>query len=235
MARTRTALELIDDARKAADQETIGSNVPLCSKSEVLEYLNQGIAEFQDFLIINNAASYFNTTTTFSTVPGQAVPDTYPLPADFYKLTNVYWNANTGLGLTRMTELSPNDDEYQITGTGWDYLSRVRYEVLIGNIRFVPTPSGVHVVTLKYIKAPARLAADSDTVDGYAGWERYFICYAASMMARKEKDMELVGALEGEMSKMGKRILVMARRNIGEPKRVQDVRNRRVGVYGRRI
>lgn len=237
MARTRTLTQLILDARQACDQEVVGANTPLCIDSEVTEYLNQGIAEFQDLLIINNAGPYFQQNATLTTTPGTA---TYAWTAfsgspGVYKVLNVFWDAQTGCGLTRMTELEPNWDEYQINGTGWDYLSRVRYEQIQDSIRFVPTPQGSHVITLKYVPNAARLAAGGDTVDGYGGWERYFIAYAAKMMAQKEKDSEVAAAMDAEMGKMHARILIMARRNHGEPKRVQDVTTRRFTRYGRAL
>lgn len=237
MARTRTLTNLILDARQACDQEVVGTNAPLCSDAEVCEYLNQGIAEFQDLLIVNNAGPYFQSKATLTTTSGT---DTYTLASfsgtpSVYKILNVFWDAQTGCGLTRMTELEPNWDEFQISGTGWDYLSRVRYEQIQDSIRFVPTPAGAHVVTLKFVANPARLAtaAPTGTVDGYGGWERYFICYAAKLMAQKERDNETAAAMAEEMGKMAKRILVMARRNHGEPKRVQDVTTRRFTRYGR--
>ncbi len=231
MARTRTLILLLGDLAARADQPTF-TTTSFITKAEATEYINQAIAELQDLLIINNAAQYFGKSQAITTVSGT---DSYALASDFYVLTNVFWNANTGTGLTRMSELSPNEDEYQITGTGWDYLARVRYELVGANLRFVPTPRGVHAVTVKYAPAPVRLSADSDTFDGYGGWEEFVLFRAAKACATKEGDTENAQIWDAEATKQAQRVLTMARRNRGEPRRVQDVTGGRFTRYGRRI
>lgn len=208
---------LIDRAYKAADQE----DRALCDSTEVTTYLNRSIKRFRDWLSINHI-SRFQKKVTFPTV---ATVDTYSFAtagcSDLATLLNVFWDANVGR-LLRMEECPPNEDEYVIPGTGWNYNYTVRYELLQEQIRFVPTPQSVMNVTLKYVPTFTDLVANSDTVEMYNGWEDWPVENAAAMMAEKQDDAEKAAACMRRRDEAGKVILALAKRNRGEPKRVQD-------------
>lgn len=231
MPRLATLAELLDQVATKADMPAFDADT-FVTKARAIQFINEGIAQLRDLLITNNAAAYFQKPATITTLPNV---DTYDLQADHYKLLNVFWDARTGYGLQRMFEVQPNEDETQLTGEGWDYLTGgsrggVRYEQLgpatVGGnpqIRFVPMPTGVYTVTVKYAPPAVKLAADGDVLDGVNGWELYPVYYAAAECQAKQDNFEAADRLKARMDEQGRRILVMARPNQGEPKRVQRV------------
>lgn len=212
---TVTLLTLRTDAYKACDQQ----DQKLCPPAEVTRYINAAIKKLRDFLTINNV-NYFQKSGPFTV--SAATGDTYGLPADFHKCVNVFWDAGVGR-LLRMEECPPNEDEFTVAGVGWNYDYKVRYELLVGNIRFIPAPTGTYTVTLKYVPTFVDLAADGDTVELYNGWEEWVTLDAASRMAGKEESDGTRASLRQERDECGQRILALAKRNSGEPRRVQDV------------
>lgn len=214
---------LRDDAYKAADQE----DHTLCPTAEVTRYVNQSIKKLLDFLAVNHL-DYFKQSAIFTTASGT---DTYTLPSDFHRLVNVFWDAGIGR-LLRMEECPSNEDEYTIAGTGWCYLWPVRYELLVGRIRFIPTPTGTFSVTVKYIPTFTDLVNNADTVEMYNGWEVWVTNDAAIEMCEKEESDQQAAKCMRRRDEAGARILAIAKRNPGEPKRIQDVVGGRTTRYG---
>ena len=212
MARTRTLTNLIADVRLRADNQAL-------TDAQITEFINQSIADLKDQLANAFGSEYFETETTLTTTSGAA---TVALPADFLYLTGLFWI--NGSDKYRIIKATNVDAEEYITGAGWTSFYDVRYRVQAANLRFYPTPLGVHSVTLKYIPTSVRLAMGSDTFDGYNGWEEWAILDAGIKCLMAEGNDEDAAMLREAKARIEKRIEVMAARDHQEPAKIQDTR-----------
>jgi len=102
-----------------------------------------------------------------------------------------------------------------LTTTG-DYLPQ---------IRFTPTPTGGHDLTIWYIPHAPELTADTHVWNGFNGWEEYAIVDAAIKCLEKEESD--TGALEMRKQRLIMRIQSLASaRDQGFPETVTDARER---------
>lgn len=212
MARSRTLVNLRTDVRQRANLE----NSTFVTDAELNEYINQSIAELYDLLVQAQGHDYYLTSYTFNTADGTT---DYTLPADFYQVISVRGSIR-GANITfepwqdwHRTLLEPIPG-YRGVPTSF----RVRQ----GNITILPTPNGVYPVTMEYLPCSARLANDSDTWDGYNGWEEYAIWRAVSYCQAKERTDP--GFAMAQIAKLEDRIRRLAgNRNQFGPDKIRDV------------
>jgi hypothetical protein len=211
VARTRRLDDLRADVRLRADNTALTNAV-------VDEFINQSISDLYDMLTLAFGADYFETETPLVTVANVA---TVALPVGFFKLTALFWvNGSYKQPIHMAPQMEAEDF---ITGSGWSPLVEIHYRLQIGNLKFFPTPLGVYSLTLKYIPSSVRLAADSDTFDGYNGWEEWVILDAAQKCLEREGNDGDAALLMPRKQRMEARIDAMADRNQSEPARIQDV------------
>lgn len=221
MARTRTLTNLIADVRLRADNQAL-------TDAEITEFINQSIADLRDQLASKFGDEYFETETPLTTTASVA---TVPLPADFLYETGLFWlNGSDKFRIVKATNV---DAEEFITGAGWTSFYDVRYRLQAANIKFYPTPLGVHTVTLKYIPTSVRLTMGSDTFDGYNGWEEWVILDAASKCLEREGNDEDAALLAPRKQRMEQRIADMADRDHASPAAIQDTRGAQSSWPGR--
>jgi hypothetical protein len=91
-------------------------------------------------------------------------------------------------------------------------------------IRWYPTPSATHTVTMTWIPTAKELSADGDTWDGVNGWEDWIVHDVGVYVLQKtESD---VSVLAGERAKVESRIRKLAKtRDHGSAARTRDVRS----------
>ena len=212
MARTRTLTNLIADVRFRADNQA-------ALDADITELINQSIADLYDQLTKAFGDEYFEVeNNSLSTTPNTS---TVPLPADFYKLTGVWWLIS-GSQYARIRKYTPAESEQIIPSAGWNYDGNVWYRLRVGNIRFVPTPLAAHTLRLKYIPAAVRLVNPGDTFDGYNGFEEWVVLDAAFKLLQREGNTDDAQLIMAAKQRMEQRIADMADRDDGEPSRIQD-------------
>ena len=210
--RTRTLTNLIADVRFRADNQA-------ATDSDITELLNQSIADLYDQLCSAFGDEYFEVQNdSLVTTPGSPL---VALPADFYKLTGVWWLIS-GSQYARIRKYSPAESEQIIPSAGWNYDGNVWYRLRVGNIRFVPTPLAAHTLRLKYVPTSVRLVNPGDTFDGYNGFEEWPIVDASIKLLEREGNTDDTQLLMQRKATMTQRIMDMADRDEAEPSRVQD-------------
>lgn len=181
MARTRTLLELRTECRQRTEME--GST--FIADAELTRYLNQSIAKLYGKLVRAYGEQYFRSVSVVSTGAGS---DTVALPTTFFKLLGV--DVTIG-GIVQ--SLEPLDwsrrAEYANVGAVWASGYPIVYAIQPAKLQLYPTPNGVYSLSMHYIPHAVVLVSDSETLDGYSGWEHYVVldtCIA--MLAKEESD-----------------------------------------------
>jgi hypothetical protein len=208
-----TLLELRNRSRQRADMV----NSRFITDAELNYFINASFGELYDLLVNSRGENYYVSSYNFTTTINQ---DTYPLPADFFKLMGVDYVTSTTQAITlkafrwqernRFREPFYNVRNYNLM-----------YQVRGNNLVFIPTPNGSQQIRLWYIPRHQELALDTDSFDGINGWEEYIIIDAAIKMRVKEESPveELILA----KNDMKARILsACSGRDSGEPPRVVD-------------
>lgn len=192
MALTQTLLQLRTRLRELTDTE----NDTHLSNAELTSYINSAITGTYDLLVASQPSDYFMTTTTFPTVVGS---DSYPLPADFYKLRALYVLEQPGL----YRPLMPCQEEELVE---------------------LWAPTAVATLRMDYIPCATPLALDADTFDGINGWEE-LVLQTAAIDVKNKREEDSVQHFRKRQD-LEKRVARMAYRDAGAPERVVD-RNRK--------
>lgn len=189
---TRTLSELRAECRQRADMETDDSFI---TDAECTRMVNQSIRELYDLLLANQGQEFYITSATI-TSDGRT-NGTYALPNGtlyssapaFYRLLGVDAEAGTSEQRTLHPFKFHERNQYVGLGVGWSRYDDVRYRIQGSNIVFMPAPQNGMSITLWYVPQITALSGDSDTFDGFGGWEEYVIVdVAAKMMEKEESD-----------------------------------------------
>ncbi len=222
MARTRTTTELISDVRFRADNQA-------ATDAEILELINQSIADLYDMLCAAFGDEYFEVDAISTT---QANVETLALPSNFYKVTGV-WRQISSNQWIRLLKYGATESEQIVPTIGWDYVGDVYYRLRASDIRFVPTPQAQFTVNVKYVPCAVRLVNPTDVFDGYNGFEEWPIVDAAMKLLEREGNDADAALLAGRKDRMEKRVAEMADRDQAEPSRILDVTSARATSWGR--
>jgi hypothetical protein len=190
-------------------------------------------ASFEDYSVYQPV--YFTTNANQSTYPlpdgvtsfltfnGQTI-----VPPPIYKLAGV------DLGLTS----SPNAF---VTVQKYNFIDRNRYvfpntastiygvfglqyRFIGNNIRFIPQPSSLQPIGIWYVPRRIQLLQDTDTTDGFNGWNNYCIVRAAKYILDKEESDTT--KLDEELAYLKGRIEEMTpNRDEGQADTISDTRN----------
>ena len=193
----------LGDLRSDVRQRASLESSQSVTDAEVNEYINQSIAELYDLLLASRGMDFYEKLQTFSTVGG--TPQ-YALARDFYQLIRI---------------------EAVLSGFAVPLLPFTHMEH--GVLSQYPTQGGM-VINVLYVPTPTRLVADSDTFDGYGGWEEFAIVDAA--MKCLEKRDEDAAPLAARKARMEQRIERMApNRDAFMPTRRADVMRAPLSPY----
>lgn len=217
-----TLAQLRELARQRADQEYV-AGVSEANKfvtdSELNGYINRSIEELYDLIISCYGNDYYADQYPITLTADE---DTYALPTAFYQLLGV------DLVITSDQRYSLKPFMFQERNDFRNYPANTyqgpayRYHLRGNNIVFQPTPTAGNNAVIWYIPLAVVLTSDSDTMQGFNGWEEYVIIDAAIKMAIKQEDD--ITNLKQAKNDMIVRIKTMAdNRDSGFPQRVQDV------------
>jgi hypothetical protein len=157
-------------------------NSTFISDSELTGLVNRSMAELYDLIIENYGEDYYISSATTPLVSGT---DAYALPADFYKLVGVdlVISSTNKIPMKRFEFFERNNQNYSAAFFDQVY----RYRLRGSNLVFSPIPNTTNSFTLWYVPLPTQLVNDSDTLQGFNGWEEYIIVDAAIKMRIKEE------------------------------------------------
>jgi len=205
------------------------------SDSEIVDHVNQGIAELHD-LLVGIFEDYYVESVTFSLPAGNPTtlpdgesnflissgPDVYA--KGFYKALGVDLQSG-GVGYSVKPYMFAERKAYPIGGAGGDLFYRIQGD----QIHFIPETPQAGTVTLWYVPEPQYFATGDTAVKLNVkarhiarGYEEYIILDSAiKCLMKEESDVKLLMA---QRELVRKRIQEAAvNRQSGEPYRITDV------------
>jgi hypothetical protein len=242
MARTVTLQTLQNRVLQRAHLP-VASGAGIVSPAELVDNINEGIAEFfRDLIMIPGPVPYLESAN-FNTAAGQ---DTYSIgPAGNIVISDFL--AGHGLDVSfgsnivnTARQFNWNErNRFKYLDPGWTYVQNVYYsfigkssavtESATDSIKFIPQPPGSFAVTLWYIPTPPVLVNPTDTFDGVCGYEEIPVLSAAIKLLMKQEQFEHAQALQGERERQVASLQATLTRNTDEPDRVADVTNLDIG------
>ncbi len=218
MALNVTVTDFLLAMRRRTDNEGT-SATDRFSDLECISYLNRAVASFWRFQVESRGGNYEVSTTTIPTVAGVSL---YALSATFYRLLNVNVTIDS-----RKEWVLPFDENERATlsdsSLGWSGRP-IRYSLVGDNIEFLPTPTAVYSVEVRYVPDPPTLAAGGSFNCVNGDGRNYIIDSASVFMAEKDENYELSNALKASVAEL-KAALVssLPNRDQNFPPRIQDV------------
>lgn len=198
--------------------------------SVITEWINKGLAELYEKMVVAKGADYFEKVATINTTSGQSL---YDLPSDFYQLLAVEAVLNgQPLWLRSFTRA-----ERAILANTNIFTDRdpIAYRIRGNQIETLPIPPSATPLRLYYVPQPPRLAGPGDSFDFEAGWEQYVVSWAVKEIADREHDDQLSGTAAASMALVGARIDSMAaHRDASYPPRITDITMTRSPRFRRR-
>lgn len=187
--------------------------------TELIRYANMAYKDLYQ-QIVTAYEDYLVTSSQFNLVPNQ---DTYPLPADFYKLNGVDLIYGTNIVFTLEKYMFKQRNEYRnsyLYNTSF-FGPIYKYNVVGGNIVFIPLPQSSNAITLWYTPNPVTITSFSDTLSLPIGGDEYMSLYmAAAMMAKEESDNSQLNGKRKEVLDQLKNSL--RNRDAGSPTYIVD-------------
>lgn len=212
-----TLSQMILAVRRRANIE---SQTGFITEAELTEYLNYCCSDLYDRLVQAGGQEWFRRSPPpFLT---NSTDDTYPLPPDFYRLTSVDVTISTNVVLTARPFMEEERNRYKWY-PGWLYDRPIFYRLVgMGNIRFVPAPSGTFTVGLNYYPVFQKMVQQSDTFEGINGWEEEPI-WRAVAYAKAKGDEDPSFAMARVQELQGRIDALAQTRDATGPERVHDV------------
>lgn len=249
MARLVTLATLQTRVLQRAHLQT-GSNVSaIAPAAEVIDNINEGIAEFHRIVVGIPGQPYylesadFNTSSavdTYAIGPGQAVD-----VDDFLDVKGFDVQFGANLVNTARPFMWSERNRFKLLYSGWIYTQPVFYRMLgkpsgqasaaLDSVKFIPQPSGQFAITMWYTPTPTKLVAPTDTFDGINGYEELVVLSAAVKLLLKQEQFEHAQALMSERSRQETQMLSMLTHDSDAPERVTDVTLNDDGYIGRPI
>lgn len=216
------------------------ANSNLFTPAEVIDNINEGIAEYWQVLGEFPDQRYAMPSVTFNT---SASKDTYQIGAgldipiqDFWKPCGLDVMFGVNLVNTSKKFMWVERNRYKNLYYGWTY-NRPTFYALVGNaIKFIPLPSGQFNITLWYLPTSPVLVNPSDTFDGIQGFEEAVVCSAAIKLLTKQERFDHAMALASERGRIYEQMRgILGTRDVEQPERVTDVMTSDDGWLGRQI
>lgn len=201
-------------------------NSQFISIPEWNSYISNSQKDMQNFLTEKYGDDYLIADPySYTTSTSQS----YPLPADFYKLilAEVALNAgdpNSWVTIRQYNRIQQNLYNFPNIYTFYG-VTNLRYRLTGSNIYLIPTPQAGTTFRIWYVPRPKILMADTDIIDGISGYEEFVIIDAARK-ARQKQESDTT-ELTNECLFYKQRIAeAAANRNVSEPQTISDSRVR---------
>lgn len=210
---TRTLSVLRDRCKQRANME----NSDFVTDAEWNSYINYSISELRDALASKVGDDYFATSQDISL---NSSTDVYALSTDFYKVLWVELLCTDGYyrKMARF-EISEMNSSAHVAALA---IPEIRYRLRGNNIWLNPQSAlGGRSIRVWYVPLLTELSSDSDTVDGFNGWDEFIILKSArKALVKEEQD---VSDIDTELMVIYQRIESMAEnRDQAQPMRIQD-------------
>lgn len=204
MARSITLAELRAGVLRRGG---VGTSADLTS-TVLNDFINEAIAELWDILRGKNDDALTTSTTLTTSVGVESIS----LPTTFYKLRKLeIVDGSAASGYTRLRSHDLDAAHLYSTLTG----KRYRYRLQGSNLMLSPTPQAVESLRLYFIPYATVLTADSDTLDGYNGYEELVMQLAwRRCLVRQDLPTDSV---DGEIARLTMRITAAADARDVEP------------------
>lgn len=177
-----------------------------------------------------NQSSYVlpDGVTSFTDYQGNTV-----VPPPIYKLAGIdlglTTSANSFVSVQRFNFIDRNKYVFPNTTSTIYGVFGMQYRFIGNSIRFIPQPSANQPIGVWYVPRRTQLLRDTDTTDGFNGWNNYVIVRAAKYVLDKEESN--TDKLDSEILYLKGRIEEMTpNRDEGQADTISDDRN--AGGYG---
>ncbi len=229
MALPYTVAQFLDAARKRTDNEGISASDRF-PDLEWITYLNRAVWRFWRIMVESRAGNWHVSTTNVSTIPGSSI---YALDARFYRLLNV--NATID---NRKQWIVPFDENERAAlsdaNVGWSGRP-FRYSLVEDNIEFLPTPTAVYTIELRFVPDPPTLIAGGSFDCANGDGVNYIIDEMSLLAAEKDENFELANTLRGSIAQLKAALETsLPNRDQNFPPRIQNVQSARGGPGGLR-
>lgn len=216
MANTILVSDLITRVRNRTQTE----HSDFVTDDEIIDYLNDAIKAYYDFLICNYE-DYYVDGYDFNTVSGT---EGYPLPSDFYKLlaVDIYLDSTTIVSGKPIQWSDRN--RFRNSNLYWNATTPIKYKIGGDYIAFYPTPTGVNRINLWYVPMPPVCTnARLETIDLFGPWDT-FVVYdtAIQILDKEESDISVLMKQRDELK--ASIIMNANNRDASGPARIQDTR-----------
>jgi hypothetical protein len=202
-------------------------NSQFISLPEWNSYISNSYKDLYNFLVQHFDDEYYSSSTYTFVTDGSS--QLYALPDDFYKATLVEVSLNTSdpnswVTLRRYNKIQQNLWNYPNVYTFYG-VTNIRYRFTGNNLEIVPITQAGQYIRIWYAPRPRILMADTDILDGIAGYEDYVILSAArKAMLKQEQD---VSEIDRELAFIKENLEEAAtNRDVSEPATVSDSRMR---------
>lgn len=224
MARERTAEDLVADVRKRANLE----ESEFVTDEEILEYLNQELAELRGRLRMNEGQPHKKLTRDIAVTSGTSL---YDLPRDFWELLGA--TAVIGGRSRALEPFMENERADLVNGPFFATALSPMYRLANQQIEILPATQDF-TLTIAYAPTEGRLRLGQtppDKVDGYNGYEVAAIYGAVAICnAKEETDPSFYLAQKDRILRQIDALA--AQRDAGKPERVTDVTGGLGGDFG---
>lgn len=210
---TITLANLRTRARDRANMENSG----FVSDSIFNTYINYAISNLRDIVASKVGEDYFATSSSSTLTTGQ---ETVALPTDFYKLLWVEIQVD-GTNYQKINRFEVSELPATPLGITFPWIA-LKYRLRADNLWITPSPwAAGKTLRMWYVPLATDLSADSDTLNGYNGWDEYVVLMAArKALVKEEQD---VSDIDRELLVMNERIEAMSpNRDQAQPMRVYD-------------
>ena len=226
---TRTLVLMRQDVRNKADAPS--ANFP--TDAELTRDLNVSARKLYDLLL---DAGYQEPFLASATIPIVSGTDAYALPdGTLYTAAPRFYRAlgvDLSLG-TRKVALRPFNftERNQFIPGGWlpDVAS---YRIMGGNIRFIPVPTTSRTVTLWYAPLLTDMSGDSDTLEGFNGFEEFAVLDCAIKYCNKSR-LDAMGFLQQLQMETERIQSAISKRDQSSTQAVTDVTTMDIDPYWR--
>lgn len=208
---TQTSTVTLEDLKKRVLEraDMVNSNFidDTSGDSELVRYIQQSYRKLYNLVITSFSDWYVEDPVEFTVASGE---NTYTLGDTFYKLVGVDFY----LSNSRWIEVRPfNFNERNRLGLGTaslpGYHRTIRYRLMGNKLRFIPIDNAAGTYRYWYVAKPSVPESDSDTIEGYNGWDEYVILDAA--IKCKDKEESDVRLLVSEREQLKEEILINAK------------------------